>query len=767
MYPIFRMTQKQIEALRKYKSELEIERNVAWHEGQIVSSEIFREVLAGAGFEKGNDLSLGELRELGEQLREGLGSTALAVKGSTSMFEANDLKVFNERMRDLLYSEGNLPDRVDAFIDLKYVGLQTVGQFLRKFDYEKYPFVAYFMLDVFEALSITENQLEEARQQSIAEFGLESEGYHRRTYEYFQFFVVLREIKDTIKLKDYLEVQNLLWRISERLSAGEKIDLRPPSPPERKHAILMSANIERNPGVFRYHQEHIRRVEATYWGVDFPVDPTRFALPINGYFYATDTRKVTHVAKIEEIEAYDSPQMPKEMRLRPPEYKEAHRTYFRFSKLESLPIPMEIHDFTQWNGKRVVRPPQNYVLIMDPTPPRLVVLTEIDRRIIAHLVTGRNIIFYGPPGTGKTRNAVKIARLFCGEGVKKFSFETANAEWTTYDVVGGPTFSGRTALKIKPGFLTFAAKKCTDSVEALGLPYWLIIDEINRANLDLAFGKIFSLLDVEYRGQPIFDESELAGMENADEYRRVTIPPDFRVLATMNTYDTALLFSLGYAFRRRFAFVEIPSPFLQEPAQDVHELNEQEWRRLELSSESHLEEIMNEIDEWVARRAYLRLSRRLKKSLAIAEDFDLQESLMTLNREIKAGDFDPFNPLRLACKLSEEITQREIVEAGYAQAVDVIKYALVYAALFHDGERRETMVKALDEAVKAYFVPHVEYYLPRARRKMTIGEKGEEEEALKKLTDFEGFVERLGLSRSKRKMQEIISRLEMGETRIF
>jgi len=394
-------------------------------------------------------------------------------------------------------------------------------------------------------------------------------------------------------------------------------------------------------------------------------------------------------------------------------------------------------------------------------------INEMNRRIIAHLITGRNIIFYGPPGTGKTRKAVEIAKRFCGKTAGRFSFETANAEWTAYDVVGGPMFSGKTTMKIKPGFLTLAAKKCSESLKVSGVPYWLIIDEINRANLDLAFGKVFSLLDVEYRDQSIFDESELVEMENADQYRDATVPADFRVLATMNTYDTALLFSLGYAFRRRFAFVEVQSPFLEKAAEGKYELNEREWGRLELSSKNQVEEIMDEIDDWLFGKVYLQLSQTLKENLSLLRNFDLAETLRTINKNVKDGKLDPFNPYTLACKLSEEITQKGIVEAGYAQAVDVIKYSLIYTALFPESDERENMVRALDEAVKAYFVPHIEYYLPRARRKMTIGEKEEEEEAIKKLKDFESFVEKLGLIRSQRKIQEIVSRLEMGETRIF
>ena len=404
--------------------------------------------------------------------------------------------------------------------------------------------------------------------------------------------------------------------------------------------------------------------------------------------------------------------------------------------------------------------------LLEPEVPTYAPLTEVNKRIFAHLALGRNIIFYGPPGTGKTRKAVEIAKWFCGEAVNRFSFETANAEWTAYDVVGGPTFSGKTRLKIKPGFLTLAAKKCSDSLQTSDVPYWLIIDEINRANLDLAFGKVFSLLDVEYRDQPIFDESELVGMENADDYRPVTIPPDFRILATMNTYDTALLFSLGYAFRRRFAFVEVGSPFLGKAEEDRYEVNEQEWGRLELTSEDQIEEIAAEIDSWILEKAYLQLSPRLKNNLKLP-NFDLTESLQTKNEDFKEGKLDPFNPYILACKLSEEITRKGVIEAGYAQAVDIVKYTLIYTALFSYDAERETIVKALDEAVKAYFVPHIEYYLPRARRKMTIGEKEEEEEAINKLKDFEGLVGKLGLIRSQRKILEIISRLKMGETRIF
>lgn len=454
--------------------------------------------------------------------------------------------------------------------------------------------------------------------------------------------------------------------------------------------------------------------------------------------------------------------------------EKASRTWVRFTEVNELDNFIEPRKLRDYYKDTPINPStlQNrFAPVVDEFGPYQksaapLILSPIDRATIAHLVAGRNVIFYGPPGTGKTREAVHIAKLFCGDDDTSFSFATANAEWTAYDVVGGPTFSGAGELSLKPGFLTWAAIQCSSSIESSGVPYFLIIDEINRANLDLAFGKIFSLLDVEYRDQAIFDESELKGMKNADEYRGIKLPVEFRVLATMNTYDTALLFSLGYAFRRRFAFVEIGSPFVDKP-EEKYELNEEPWQKLQVSDNGEMKDIMEEIETWISKATFLQPSSSLKQKLQFSEEFDLTKTLQSLNKRIKDGEFDPLNPYKLACNLSETVTREGVIEAGYAQAVDVVKYTLVYSAIFSENSERLALVRAMDEAVKAYFIPQVEYYLPRARRKMTIGGKSEAEAAISKLNALETRVEKLGLVKSREKMREIVSRLQAGETRLF
>ena len=426
-----------------------------------------------------------------------------------------------------------------------------------------------------------------------------------------------------------------------------------------------------------------------------------------------------------------------------------------------------ISDYEKITGKKHPFP-------LEVVEPRHTALTEIEKIIFTHLIAGRNIVFYGPPGTGKTREAVKIANEFCrsviddeGNEAPNFTFETANAEWTAYDVVGGPTISGARMLKFKPGFLTLAARKCKESLENQGFPHWLIIDEINRANLDLAFGKVFSLLDVEYRDQPLIDESELAELENRDQYRNLKIPGDFRILATMNTYDRAILFSLGYAFRRRFAFVEIASPF-KEKVDDPYKANEEEWKdEVGIVEEGRFKEIADEIKSWVQQRAFLRLPKAVKDRIGLPENIDLRDRLESVCGNVEKGTLEPFNPYKLAYRLSEHVTRLGIVEAGYAQPVDIVKYALIRVALFPEDDPKTAMVKALDEAVQAYFIPHLEYYLPKARRKMTIGGREGEKEAKGKLGDLKRLFGMLGLIRSEQKVQETIKKLETGEISIL
>jgi hypothetical protein len=163
--------------------------------------------------------------------------------------------------------------------------------------------------------------------------------------------------------------------------------------------------------------------------------------------------------------------------------------------------------------------------------------------ILLHLLSGKNVLLSGPPGSGKTsllKNMLEKLKI-------KYMIETGNPDWTPFDTLGG--FSIGSPENFRKGFIFEAAEQCRQALER-GELYWLIIDEINRANVDLAFGKFFTLLDPTYR----LKES-LRVCSPGNVCIEVQVPLSFRVLATMNNYDRALLFKLGYALTRRFAVI--------------------------------------------------------------------------------------------------------------------------------------------------------------------------------------------------------------------
>ena len=62
------------------------------------------------------------------------------------------------------------------------------------------------------SLLFDQNQFETASKQAEREF-LSSGVKNSFTVDYFNNFIILREIKDFLKFESYLQVQNLLWRI--------------------------------------------------------------------------------------------------------------------------------------------------------------------------------------------------------------------------------------------------------------------------------------------------------------------------------------------------------------------------------------------------------------------------------------------------------------------------------------------------------------------------------------------------------------------------
>ena len=223
----------------------------------------------------------------------------------------------------------------------------------------------------------------------------------------------------------------------------------------------------------------------------------------------------------------------------------------------------------------------------------------------------------------------------------------------------------------------------------------------------------------------------------------------------MNSYDRAALFSLGYAFRRRFAFVELSSPYRK--AENIEYPDSRgEWINTNNKDTRAFEQISKEISRWIKED---RLSRAIGTD---EENSELEEGLVDTWSAIND---EKWNPAKLLNYLVGWFTRKKMVDMGYAQTVDSIKFLLVY--LIKEDISFENSLKAVDQAFLSYILPQVEYFLPKVRRERISRVSGQQDEK-KKLNDLQTLLSELGLLTSMYKIIEITERLDkFGETSIY
>jgi 5-methylcytosine-specific restriction enzyme B len=172
-------------------------------------------------------------------------------------------------------------------------------------------------------------------------------------------------------------------------------------------------------------------------------------------------------------------------------------------------------------------------------------------RIAAALSSGKHLLLAGPPGTGKTEIALGLGAAAAAAGYARGVLTvTASADWTTFETIGGYALDRDGALRFRPGVFLTAVEE----------DRWLLVDELNRADADRAFGELYTVLAGRGAETPFRLDDGRAVSVGPEEGRTHRVRPSFRVLATLNTWDRAHLFRLSAALLRRFAVVHVGPP---------------------------------------------------------------------------------------------------------------------------------------------------------------------------------------------------------------
>lgn len=172
------------------------------------------------------------------------------------------------------------------------------------------------------------------------------------------------------------------------------------------------------------------------------------------------------------------------------------------------------------------------------------------QEIVDTLQSRQQVVFYGPPGTGKTYLAQELARFLAGaDDPSRVQLVQFHPSYAYEDFFEGyrPTLteSGQPGFTLQAGPLRRQAVSAA-SESGREHAYFLIIDEMNRADLARVFGELYFLL--EYRDRTVLPQYS--------PHASFRLPKNLFIIGTMNTSDRSIAM-VDAAIRRRFAFMEL------------------------------------------------------------------------------------------------------------------------------------------------------------------------------------------------------------------
>jgi 5-methylcytosine-specific restriction protein B len=209
--------------------------------------------------------------------------------------------------------------------------------------------------------------------------------------------------------------------------------------------------------------------------------------------------------------------------------------------------------------------PEDLMARLETRTAGLLVDASLLREAAAALAVG-HLVLQGPPGTGKST----LARILCEAFGVDYLPVTAHEEWSSFEVIGRHELrvaaDGSEEIVGVNGFFTEAAIQCAgafvrhsdDPTEPQAT--WLLIDELNRAEPDKAFGELFTVLGTD---QPV----AITLLHQRPGNNTLVTPRRFRLIATVNSVDKQFVNALSQGLRRRFTFLTMDVPPRKDPGE--------------------------------------------------------------------------------------------------------------------------------------------------------------------------------------------------------
>lgn len=227
---------------------------------------------------------------------------------------------------------------------------------------------------------------------------------------------------------------------------------------------------------------------------------------------------------------------------------------YKLYKPETLPAEEVIEDdlnklidFYLNNTKQIEEKKNKYIMfdrlsfIDFLSKAGLLLNSKLVTRFISSLITKPFVILSGLSGSGKTKLAQAFAQWICRDD-SQYCIVPVGADWTNREPLLGYPNALNTGEYIKPdnGVLDIIIQADKNP----GLPYFLILDEMNLSHVERYFADFLSVMESkDKKGILLYSGNEKKDSDDNTVPANLQLPSNLFIVGTVNIDETTYMFS--------------------------------------------------------------------------------------------------------------------------------------------------------------------------------------------------------------------------------